>query len=139
MLNDPTFFAKLTEWQNKVAQIQAFAVNIEQERKLRQEVFAMAFPKPAEGTNNEELPEGWKLKGTLKIDRKFDEAALPAVKEAVRAMGFNPDPLVKYKPELELKLYRAMPPEVMKVFDTALTIKPALPSIELVPPKPAAH
>lgn len=139
MLNDPVFFAKLTEWQNKVAQIEAQAHLTVEERKLRAEVFALAFPKPAEGTNNEELPQGWKLKGTLKIDRKLDEAALPAVKEAIRAMGVNPDPLVKYKPELALKDYRALPPEVMKVFDTCLTIKPALPSIELVPPKPVTH
>lgn len=135
MLTDPVLFEKMNLWQEKVRQIQEQAHLVIEERQLRQEVFALAFPTPKEGTNNADLPEGWTLKGTLKIDRKIDEAVLPQVKEQLRALGFNPDPVVKYKPELVTKDYKAMPEEIRKVFDTALTIKPALPTIELAPPK----
>jgi hypothetical protein len=132
MINDPDYLAKLTLWQQTKAQVEQLTAT---ERRLREELFGAAFPAPIEGTNNAELPEGWKLKGVLKINRTIDEAALPAVKEAVRGMNFNPDPLVKYKPELVLKDYKALPENVRHVFDAALTIKPGLPTIELVPPK----
>lgn len=134
-LDNPVLFDKMSQWQDKVAQIQAQAHLIVEERQLRQEVFALAFPTPKEGANSGELPEGWTLKGTLKIDRKIDEAALPQVLTQLRTLGYNPDPVVKYEPKLVTKDYKAMPDEVRKVFDTALTIKPALPTIELVPPK----
>ncbi len=131
----PNKFFLLQKWQEKVTEIATHAHLIAEERQLRQDVFAAFFPTPGEGTNTAELNEGWKLQGKLKIDRKIDEAALEAVKEVVRKMGFNPDPLIRNKPELVLKDYKALPDEVKKVFDTALTIKPALPTIELVPPK----
>lgn len=132
MINDPDYLAKLTLWQQTKAQAEQFTAT---ERRLREELFSAAFPAPAEGTNNIDLPEGWKLKGVLKINRTLDEAALPAVMEAVRGMNFNPDPLVKYKPELALRDYKALPENVRYVFDAALTIKPGLPTIELVAPK----
>ena len=135
-LEDPVFLAKLTEWQAKVAQIQAQAHLIAEERVLRQEVFALAFPAPREGANNAELPQGWGLKGTLKIDRKIDEAALPQIMEAIRnTFNFNPDPIIHHEPKLNVKIYKSLPDEIRKSFDVALTIKPAMPTIELVPPK----
>ena len=138
MLNDPTFLAKLTEWQNKVQEINAHAHLITEERALRQEVFALAFPAPREGANNAELPAGWGLKGTLKIDRKIDEAQLPIIMEAIRnTFNFNPDQIIHHEPKLNVKIYKSLPEEVRKSFDVALTIKPAMPTIELVPPKPA--
>lgn len=132
MINNPDYLAKLTLWQQTKAQAEQLTAT---ERRLREELFSVAFPAPTEGTNNIDLPEGWKLKGVLKINRTLDEAALPAVMEAVRGMNFNPDPLVKYKPELALRDYKALPENVRHVFDAALTIKPGLPTIELVAPK----
>lgn len=131
---DNKFYEKLNQWQAVVATIKTVVPLIEQEKAMRQELFGDAFPAPKEGTNNLELMDGWKLKGTLKIDRKIDDAALPAVMEAIRGMGVNPDPCIERKPSLALKAYKALPPEIQKVFDTALTIKPALPTIEVVPP-----
>lgn len=132
MINDPEYLAKLTLWQQTKAQAEQLVAT---EKRLREELFSVAFPAPVEGTNNVDLPEGWKLKGVLKINRTLDEAALPAVMDAVRGMNFNSDRLVRYKPELALKDYKALPENVRHVFDAALTIKPGLPTIELVPPK----
>lgn len=132
MINDPEFLAKLATWQQAKTQAEHFTAT---EKRLREELFSVAFPTPVEGTNNTELPEGWKLKGVLKMNRTLDPALLDTIKEAVRGMGFNPDPLVKYKPELVLKDYKALPDNVRHVFDGALTIKPGMPTIELIAPK----
>jgi len=53
-------------------------------------------------------------------------------------MGVNPDPLLEYKASLVTSAYKAMAtinPEAAHVFDQALTIKPASPTIELKAPK----
>ncbi len=132
----PNKYFFLQQWQAKVTEIATHAHLIAEERELRQQVFAAFFPTPGEGTNTAELNEGWKLQGKLKIDRKIDEAALVTVMQVIRDQHkFNPDPLIRNKPELVLKDYKALPDEIRKLFDTALTIKPALPTIELVPPK----
>lgn len=130
--NDPAFLAKLTEWQAIPGQIAALQA---QEKRLREELFGMAFETPKEGTNNATLPDGWKFKGVLRINRSIDKAALPSVMQTLRGMGFNPDPLIEYDPKLVDKEYKALPENIRQVFDTALTIKPGLPSVELVAPK----
>ena len=129
--NDPEFFKKLTEWQTipeQIAQLQR------REKQLREELFTSAFPAPKEGTNNAALPGGWRFKGVYKINRSIDKAALPAVLDAIRKVGFNPDPLIEYKPELVEKEYKTLPDNIRHMFDTALTIKPGLPQVELVAP-----
>lgn len=133
MLNDPTFLEKLRVWTESVAAVAAAQAT---ERRLRQEVFAAAFPTPKEGTNNAELPGNWKLTAKLPINRSIDLALLPAAFAQIRGMGVNPDPVVKYNPEVVMKEYKALPPEARLIFDTALTIKPGMPQMELVAPKP---
>ena len=131
---DNKFYEKLNAWQAVIATIKTMAPLLEQEKAMRIELFGDAFPAPKEGTNNLDLMDGWKLKGNYKIDRKLDEAVLETVMAAVRGMGVNPDPCIERKPSLALKAYKALPVEAQKLFDTALTIKPALPTIEIVPP-----
>lgn len=128
-------FAKLTEWQNTKAEADKVKPIIEKEQALRKEVFGLFFPAPTEGTNKFDLPEGWTLKGTYKIDRKVDEQAVPAITEALRGMGVNVDLLVAYEPKLKTATYKELTAEQRVVFDQALTIKPGSPTLELVPPK----
>ena len=128
-------FAKLTEWQNAKAEANKVNPIIEKEQALRKEVFDLFFPAPTEGTNKFDLPEGWVLKGTYKIDRKVDEQAVPAITEALRGMGVNVDLLVTYEPKLKTATYKELTAEQRVVFDQALTIKPGSPTLELVPPK----
>lgn len=137
----PEQVAKLEEW--RLAKIAAEEVKpvIEREQALRKEVFALFFPEPTEGTNNFGLEADWKLKGVYKIDRKIDEAALPAVQSQLRELGVNPDPLVKMTPSLDTKAYKSLQTlnaDACKVFEQALTIKPGSPTLELVAPKEKA-
>lgn len=125
----------LNAWWNAFTEAEAAKAAIKREQELRRQVFEHYFKNPREGTNYVELPDGWRLKGIYKLDRKIDEAALPAVKEQLKEMGVNADPLVEYKPSLKIKLYRELTAEQMRIFDQALIIKPSSPTIELVKPK----
>lgn len=125
----------LQNWNTAVAQVAAVKPLITQEQELRKAVMAEFFPEPKEGVNNLDMGQGWTLKGTYKVDRKVDEAVLPAVQEQLRELGVNADTLVKYEPKLATAAYRALSEQARLVFDTALTIKPGSPTVELVPPK----
>ena len=137
------FFQKLQQWQEAEKALDHYK-KIEME--LRKELFEIAFPMPTEGTLRVDLQEGWKLKGVYKITRSLDEAALPAVMEQIRAIGFNADKLVEFKPSLNLKEYKALPLEFTvphtgevvqprRIFEQAMTSKPGAPSLELEAPK----
>lgn len=125
----------LQDWNTAVAKAVECKPLILHEQELRKAVMAEFFPAAKEGVNNLDMGQGWTLKGTYKIDRKIDEAALPAVKEQLRELGVNADTLVKYKPEVATTVYKTLPEQARLVFDTALTIKPGSPTVELVPPK----
>jgi len=132
--------AKLQEWHQAVLAAQEAKKVVEAEQALRKEVMALFFPEPVEGANKFELEAGWSLKATHKIERKVDEAALPAVLQQLREMGINPDPLIRTKPDLDTKAYKSLVqinPDAAHVFEQALTIKPGSPTVELVPPKAA--
>lgn len=132
--------AKLQEWHQSVLAAQEAKKVVEAEQSLRKEVMALFFPEPVEGTNKFDLEAGWSLKATHKIERKVDEAALPAVLQQLREMGVNPDPLIRTKPDLDTKAYKSLVqinPDAAHVFEQALTIKPGSPTVELVPPKAA--
>lgn len=124
----------LEEWRLAKAEADAVKPIIAKEQELRKQVFAAFYPDPKEGTNTLNLAEGWKLKGVYKLDRKIDEAALPAVTEQLREMGVNADTLVKWTPSLKTATYKELTAEQRAVFDQALIIKPGLPTIELVAP-----
>lgn len=125
-------FAKIGEWNTLQTQLEAIKA---QEMKLRKEIFDASFPSPTEGVNDFELPEGWKLKGTYKLTRNIDEAALPAVLTELRKHKVNTDALLRYKPSLDIKAYRALDPKYRTIFEQAMEIKPGAPSLELVAPK----
>jgi hypothetical protein len=128
----------LKNWYTSLMAAKEAKLVIEKEQVLRKKVSDEFFPEPEEGVNTIELAGGWKLKLTHKIDRKLDEAALPAIQAQLKEMGINFDTVVRYKPDLDTKVYKSMKThnaEAIKVFDQCLTIKPASPTMELVEPK----
>jgi len=132
--------AKLAEWHKAVQDVLATKPIVAREMELRKEVMAMYFPNPVEGTNSAPLASDWVLKGTHKLERKIDDAALPAVRQQLREQfQINPDNLFCTKYELETAQYKALKTinaEAFTLLETALIIKPASPTLELVPPKP---
>lgn len=133
MIDSPEFLAKVTKWQEASGNAKAWA---EQEKTLRNELIAMAYPDQSPGTKYAPLPEGWRLKVTFKLDTKLDEPALPAVLERLREKNCAVvDALVNYKPALVSAVVKTLSAEDQVILADALIVKPAQPSLELVPPK----
>lgn len=133
-------YAVLDEWAAAAAEAAKAKLIIEKEQELRKQVATLFFTEPKEGVNATDLAQGWKLKLAYKIDRKVDEAAIAAVKEQLTEMGISIDTLLTYKPFLATAAYKSLVtvnPLAGKIFDQALIIKPASPTLELVPPKEA--
>lgn len=124
---------KLWEWSQTAAELERVKAK---EMTLRKELFGQIFPDPREGVNKADLPQGWKVNGTYKLDRKVDEVALPSVLEKLLARGVGQAvDLIKVKPELVVKVYKGLKDEDRYIMDQALIIKPGAPSLELIPPK----
>lgn len=130
---------KLTRWHNLQKQLEPYKKLQEQEMALRKEIIAEMFPNALEGTNVLQLGNGWRLRATIKLDRKVEVEKLAATKEELIKRGVNPDRLLRYKPELVVKEYRTLTEEQQKVMDYAITTKPASPQLELVAPTEEEH
>lgn len=111
------------------------------EMALRKRIIETAFPlvngevMSVEGTKYKDLANGWKMKGVIKVERKLDEAAWPAVEEQLQKLLIATGPLVRRKPELVVKEYKQLTKEMQKIVDQALDIKMGTPTLEIVPPK----
>lgn len=125
-------YSKIGRW----TQLQNQLVSIkDEEMKLRKEIFEECFPSPTEGASTIDMPEGWKLKGTYKLTRSLDEAALPAVIAELHKHKVATDQLIAYKPNLSLSAYRKLDEKWRRVLEQAMEIKPGAPTLELVAPK----
>ena len=125
-------FSKIGRWNE--LQIQLSSIK-DQEMKLRLEIFAECFPSPTEGSNTVDMPEGWKLKGTYKLTRSLDEAALPAALAELHKHKVSTDLLVTYKPSLSVSAFKKLDSKWQKILEQAMVTTPGAPTIELVPPK----
>jgi hypothetical protein len=125
------YFTTLNRWH---AVKQAIRDLQKEEQTLRTGLFGGTFTAPREGVNNFTLPDGSILKGTYELNRnlvKDFQQKLPALKLPQEIV----DKLIVTKYSLSVKEYKALEPEVRKKVDSILDIKPAMPKLELVPPK----
>jgi len=118
------WYDKLERWQVLKASIAKLTA---EERSLRQELFEGTFPNPEEGTNTAELPDGRKIKGVYKISRTVREKDLTRVPKDIR------DEVFAVKHSLKTRQYRKLTDAQRAKVDEALTIKPGLPALEVVP------
>ncbi len=130
---------KIQEWYALRKQLddnkERMALVVVRELELRRQLMSIVWPKIKEGANYYQLPMGYTLKGTYKLDRKVDQAALPPVIIQLQKLLVNTDELVVFSPDLTLKRYRELTKEQQQIMDQALDVKPAAPTLEIVPPK----
>lgn len=107
----------------------------DQAMKLRIEIAQTCFPKPKEGVNQLNLGNGYKLKVEHKVNRSIDVAALTAFKDTFEGANINVDELVRYKPELAIGKFKALPENLQVIFGQCLTIRDGTPTVTLVEPK----
>lgn len=135
---DKNLLAVLTEWHKATQEAEKAKAAIEKEMLLRKKVFALAFPQPKEGTQNFALNDGFVLKGTYKLERKIDEAALPAILPRLRELQAPVETLFRYKPELSLTVFKNLTAESKLVLSEVITERPTSPTLEIIPPKAKA-
>ena len=143
------YYAKLGAWAEKSEQLKALK---EAEMELRNDIVQFFFPNGLkEGTNEAELPEGWELNVKGSINRKIDVAVVNQVKqEAAEKYEIDFGEAIKYKPELDLPMYRELQKQVelqpegekrdrakaiLALFDSLLIISDGSPQVELKAPK----
>lgn len=107
------------------------------ERKLRDQVVDEYFNGALgnECTLKHDLGEGYSLKCVTKLNRTVDEAGLALYRESFEFEDISEDRLIRKKLELNLREYNALTDQQKLVFDHALVVKPAAPTLELVRPK----
>lgn len=106
----------------------------ELELTLRAELVGELFPrKDVTGTENHELPAGWKLSVTKGIDYKLNadktEAVLKGFDDSTAAL------LVHWEPKLSVANYKKLSEADQAKFAGVLTTKPSSPQLKLVEPK----
>lgn len=105
------------------------------ETRLRQELFAAAFPAPTEGTNKLELPDGRIVKGDHKINRSVDQAAVQQVMAELRELGQNDvtaDEVFPVKYELSKSALKKLSADGQKIASKAIVAKPGMPGLDVV-------
>lgn len=112
------------------------------ESMLRSRIVKHFYPNLKEGVNTYDLNDGtgYVMKASHETNRKVLEPELKAMQEAMATEGSNLLPLnftelLRWKPEVNMKAYRALNPEAQKQFEQILEIKPGSTSIEIVKPK----
>lgn len=108
---------------------------VAQERAIRKQIVD-SFEHKSEGSKNElGLANGYTLKMNYKLKREIDEPALKNLYKELEEAAVPVDMLIKQKPHLELKIYRALSEDQKKVVDKALIIKEDTHTVEIIPPK----
>ena len=108
----------------------------EREKELRVTIFNATFPAPTEGTLRHKLPDGRTIKAGYKINRKVDEAALPAVLAHMRELGVaNADALVSFKPSLVKREWNTLSDANKLEFSAAVVSSPGTPTLDIELPK----
>lgn len=120
---------KLEELNEQIARLKV------EEMELRKKLFGEMVPNPVEGTNTVPLANGYVIKWKFPINRTVDKAALPTVREMLKAKGVNMDDLIRMKPELSVSEYKKASSDTVKILSLAVTEKPGSPSYEIVLPK----
>lgn len=129
----------LAQWHTAKSDLSAAQAK---EIMLRKQLFRHFFPDPKEGTNTFVLPDSYQIKGTHKINRKVDEAALRVLAtpgpdntpSRFQQAGISYDKLFKWEPDLVLKQYRELTAEQQQVADLCITSSEGTPQMTIAPP-----
>jgi len=139
--------AVLMQWQKLQKDLAAAK---EAEMEFRKYVVKRAFPNPTEGTNTQELGNGYQLKAGIKFNYKLKDndtvkLGLAEIAKIGNDGSFIADRLVSWTPNFLLTEYRQLQEDcekgdtkaigIMKIINSFLEITEAAPSLEIKEPK----
>ncbi len=118
------------------------------EMEMRKYIVTRAFPDKTEGTNTQELGNGYQLKAVVKMNYNLDpdldkvEATLDKIASMGNEGNFIAERLVKWSASFLLTEYRKLQADdateiqkaIKKEIDTVLTITDAAPTLEIKEP-----
>ena len=107
----------------------------QKEGELREAVVTSVFTSTkTEGSETIDLAADWKLKATKKFNYNLtnkDNSLVNIIRTMPQVIIEN---LVRWNPDLNLTVYRKLDSAMQELLTPVLTIKPAKPTLELVPP-----
>ena len=118
---------ELTEWFNLTEELPA---KVAREKELRAKIFADVFTAPVIGTNRHNLGHGKDLKAVYKMSFGIDRPALAEVGPTIPAELLHS--VVKYDPKVSEGSWNKLTDAERNKFGNIVTIKPALPVMEIV-------
>jgi hypothetical protein len=120
------------EWNEAKEQLKYWT---EKESDLRSKVVQDIFKSDkTEGTETVELAGDWKLKVTKKLNYNVsnkDETLTNILNSLPALVAQN---VIRWNPDLNLAVYRKLDTTMRELLSPVISIKPAKPSLELVPP-----
>jgi hypothetical protein len=120
------------EWNEAKEQLKYWT---EKESDLRSKVVQDIFKSDkTEGTETIELTGDWKLKVTKKLNYNVsnkDETLTNILNSLPALVAQN---VIRWNPDLNLAVYRKLDTTMRELLSPVISIKPAKPSLELVPP-----
>ena len=128
----PEQLDKLRVW-NDAKSIAAHHAAIES--TLRDQLVKELFSNKEVGSETIEIDNGWTLKATKKLDYKLDNSEGQTVALCAILVDDLASKLIKWKPEISVSTYKELDATTQVLFNGCLTIKPAKPTLELIPPK----
>lgn len=122
----------LKEWNEAKEQSKHW---VEKESKLRDQIVKEVFnPDRDEGTESIEIQNGWILKSSKSLNYSLNNKDGEVSAICASLPDTLSKQLVRWKPELSLSNYRKLDFHTQQMFQPVLTIKPAKPVLELIPP-----
>ena len=106
----------------------------EAELTARLAIVTELFPEFEEGTNTRTC-DGFTVKFRHVINRTISKPELATIWGELEKLDVPLDQIIETKPTLVLPIYRRLMPAQRVLFDSAMTIKPGTPQLEVLPPK----
>lgn len=135
----------LTRWKQISEQV---AVLKNEENQLRQKLVSDNFSaEKLEGVETIDIGYGWRLKATKELNISATNENNQTVTLLQELNGIDPgvaNGLVSWKPQVSTKMYRELlkladaNPPLKALMAAAITVKPGMPQLEMVPPKEEA-
>lgn len=121
------WIAEWTELKESIGLLRA------QESALRARIVNECFGELSEGINRA-VATGLEIVVHHEVSRKVDETIVDSPKFAAncRAVKLSLDALIRYKPELNLRDYRKLTEQQLRLFDNCLVIKPGSDKLEII-------
>ena len=126
----------LQEWE--VAATQLAALKADEQRLRLEYIKLVSNPTKETGTENIELGNGYKAKIVKKLNYNVNQdtvnTALDRMENDSPEGKVFADLAIKWKAELSKTQYDLMPEKYRKMIDECITVRPGLPSLEIVAP-----